>query len=512
MNVSLALGGTPYTALMVGGRSLLYSIDLNTGRATAVGPIGTGTVKIVGLAVSSPGQVSFSLTGTTAPENAGAFQITVNRTGGADGLVTVDYGTADGTARAGLDYAPTFGTLVFQEGETSKTISIPILNDNIIEGPETLGVGLGNPTGGAALGTVSTAGLTITDVPGTIPGNGPGPGPTTPIPGGTTPIPGTNQPRTNIFVTGADAGGGPHVKVFAANGTLVAEFFAFDPRFTGGVRVAAGDVNGDGFPDVICAAGPGGGPNVIVISGRDHTPIFNFFAYYPAFTGGVYVAAGDVNGDGFADIVCGADAGGGPHVMVYSGRDTSPLTSFFAYDPAFTGGVRVSAGDVNGDGRAEIIAGAGAGGGPNVTVYTYVGGAPRMIQSYFAFDPAFTAGIFVGAGDVNGDRRADVIAGTGALTGVNFQLVSVPSVAVFNGADATQMSRFAVSAPPFAGATRVASTDLAGSGRASVIAVRGPGGSPEVGIFDGITGQLIDSFFAYDPNFTGGLYVANSVR
>ena len=94
---------------------------------------------------------------------------------------------------------------------------------------------------------------------------------------------------------------------------------AFDPTFTGGVRVAVGDVNGDGVEDVIAAAGPGGGPNVKVFSGVDGSLMFSFFAYDPSFTGGVFVAAGDTNNDGKADIITGAGAGGGPHVKVSAG-------------------------------------------------------------------------------------------------------------------------------------------------------------------------------------------------
>src|SRR5262249_58835834 len=56
------------------------------------------------------------------------------------------------------------------------------------------------------------------------------------------------------------------------------------------------------------------------------------------FGGGVRVAAADVNGDGFMDIVTGAGPGGGPHVKVYSGKDGSLLRSFYAYEPTFAGG------------------------------------------------------------------------------------------------------------------------------------------------------------------------------
>src|SRR5262249_33658508 len=152
-------------------------------------------------------------------------------------------------------------------------------------------------------------------------------------------------------------------KVFNADGSLRYGFFAFDKNFTGGVRVGVGDVNGDGFPDIVCAAGPGGGPNVTVVSGLDGSQIYNFFAFDINFTGGCFGAAGDVNGDGFAHIIVGADAGGGPNVFVLSGKNRTPLLSYFPYNLNFTGGVRVAAGDVNGAGRAAIITGAGLGGG-----------------------------------------------------------------------------------------------------------------------------------------------------
>src|SRR5262249_16954224 len=92
----------------------------------------------------------------------------------------------------------------------------------------------------------------------------------------------------NVFVTGADAGGGPHVRVFDGEGLHEKfSFYAFSPSFTGGVRVALGDVAGDGTPDVIAAAGPGGGPHVRVFNGKTgqqiNGPLGSFYAYGAGF-------------------------------------------------------------------------------------------------------------------------------------------------------------------------------------------------------------------------------------
>ena len=116
-------------------------------------------------------------------------------------------------------------------------------------------------------------------------------------------------------MTGADAGGGPHVRRFAAldGGSpavgALSSFFAFDPSFTGGVRVAEGDVNGDGVPDYIAGAGPGGAPEIRIIDGAIGTIRASFLAFEPDFRGGVFVAAGDVNGDGLVDVIAGPAQG-----------------------------------------------------------------------------------------------------------------------------------------------------------------------------------------------------------
>src|SRR5437870_5546317 len=186
--------------------------------------------------------------------------------------------------------------------------------------------------------------------------------------------------------------GGPHVEVFSgATGQIidspVGSFMAFDAGFGGGVYVAAGDVNGDGRADVIVGADSGGGPHVKVFSGADGSLLFNEFVYDAAFTGGVRVAAGDVNGDGFADIITGPGEGGGPHVKVFSGVDNSLFRNWMAFRQDFRGGIFVASGDVDGDGIADIVVSQGAGGTP--WVKTFHGPNLATMNSFFAYNTAF---------------------------------------------------------------------------------------------------------------------------
>jgi Domain of unknown function (DUF4394)/FG-GAP-like repeat/FG-GAP repeat len=274
------------------------------------------------------------------------------------------------------------------------------------------------------------------------------------------------------------------------------------PGFTGGVRVAAGDVSGDGVPDLITAAGPGGGPHVRVFDGVSGAQlpgaIGSFFAYGAAFSGGVFVASGDVNGDGFDDVITGADAGGGPHVRAFSGQTGAELVGFLAYDPAFAGGVRVAAADFNLDGRAEIVTGAGAGGGPHVRVFDNMGAPATGIgipNSFFAYAPAFAGGVFVSAGDVNGDGRPDIISGAGAGGG--------PHVKAFSGVDGSTIDSFLAYEPGFTGGVRVGVADLNQDGRYEIRVASGPGRPAEVRAFDGTTGGAVGTFVPFGGPITG---------
>jgi uncharacterized protein (TIGR03118 family) len=309
----------------------------------------------------------------------------------------------------------------------------------------------------------------------------------------------TSNAPPPIYAVGTGSGQAPEVKVFNGDGTLKFDFMAYDSSFKGGVRVAVGDVNGDGIPDIITAAGTGGGPHVRVFSGKDLSNLGSFYAYASNFTGGVNVSAGDVNGDGFADIITSPSMGGKGVVNVFSGLDDSLIRSFTAGNASFKGGVTVAAGDTNGDGVADIITGAGASmlKGPSVIVYD--GQTNAVIGNFMAYASNFHGGVFVAAGDINGDGVDEIITGAGQGGG--------PDVRSFNLNGTSAGPSFFAFPSNFNGGARVAARDLNGDGNAEIIVGEGPGGTPTVDTFNASTGTMLSTQNVFANSFKGGVYV-----
>ena len=174
------------------------------------------------------------------------------------------------------------------------------------------------------------------------------------------------------------------------DGTLLTSFLAFNSPFRGGVRVAAGDVNGDGLDDIITAAGSGT-PQVRVFDGYGGLPIANFLAFGRSFRGGVFVAAGDVNGDGLDDIIAGNGVGV-PHVHIFDATTRNVISEFVAYSGTGRGAI-VATTDYNADGIADIIVSKGAGGDP--LVRTFHGTTHALLHSFFPFPASYRGGVFV---------------------------------------------------------------------------------------------------------------------
>ncbi len=295
--------------------------------------------------------------------------------------------------------------------------------------------------------------------------------------------------------------------------------FAPSQGFVGGVRVALADVTGDGIDDVITGPGTGGGPRIRVFDGNTGFPVNgflgDFFAFDPSFFGGVYVAAADLNQDGHADVIVGAGETGGPHVKAYSGKDGSILFDFFAFDPNFRGGVRVAAGDVNQNGTPDIIAAAGPGGGPHVRVFEgsmsiinqVAVNIPGPLGSFFAYEPTYSGGVFVGGVRQAPDGSPLIITGSTLRPGG-------AEVRLFY---ANLQNNTGFKLPLFT-EVRVAMFDYDGDGINDYLLSSGPGVPAEVRIYSGnrtidprlpFGPPLLDAF-PFGQNFTGGLYVAGA--
>jgi hypothetical protein len=176
-----------------------------------------------------------------------------------------------------------------------------------------------------------------------------------------------------------------------SDGSLLTDFTPYPAPYTGSVTVAVGDLNGDGYPDLIVGAASGN-PHVKIYDGQaiatgtfdpanpDASLVTQFFAYGTNYDIGINVAVGEVKGDDYLDLITGATAGN-PHVKVFDGRDiatgtfdpahpdASLITSFFAYGLNDNLGANVAAGDVIGDGFADVVTGATAG-NPHVKVFS----------------------------------------------------------------------------------------------------------------------------------------------
>ncbi len=226
-----------------------------------------------------------------------------------------------------------------------------------------------------------------------------------------------DQNAQPTYAVGAGRGGPGAVTVYNADGTVNRSVSPL-PDGTG-ARPLTADVNGDGVADTVVTTGPGVRVRVAVVDGNTGA-VTTFDAFEDTFTGGAFVAAADLDGDGKAEIAVSADATGSARVSVFTGSGTVLADFFGIDDPTFRGGSRVAFGDVNGDGTPDLIVAAGTGGGPRVAVYdgktvigTFAGQPQRLVADFFAFEETLRNGAYVSAGDVNGDGFADLIFGGG---------------------------------------------------------------------------------------------------
>lgn len=255
--------------------------------------------------------------------------------------------------------------------------------------------------------------------------------------------------------TGASAAAAPVVTIMNADsGTEHRKFLAYDKSFHGGVRVAMADLNNDGVEEIITAPGRSMSAQIKVFNLKGtELRQYRFTAYRKSFQGGVHIAAADVNGDGYKDLITTPDKGRAAEVRVWRNRlgdgssgigvdpvhrgfTTQPVRQFLAFGKTFKGGATVAAADLTGDGKAEIVVGNGPGISPHVRIFNLtkfkqtaelkVAKPTRELLPFrdVSRDQPYLGGIFVAAGNNSqivvgngqgGDGQVEVYKGTGML-------------------------------------------------------------------------------------------------
>lgn len=366
-------------------------------------------------AVGSATSLFTAPTNVTAAIDQNTGLVTLTPAAGFTGTIDLLVGVRDLTNRSGgatLDVAGNFDTQVVRltvrvPGDTTTTLSVSKLNPSIgrtvllsasVAGdPGIVGavkffangveVGSSRLLEGRALLTtsfaaVSTQTVTAQFVPDNTASNmSISTAAAVTVVAGTAPV--------SIRASSVDFGQSPTVAVTNADGSARFTLNPFEATFTGGVRVAVADVNGDGQDDVIAVPGFGGAPIIKIFSGTDGTLISQKMIFEDTFRGGLYVDAGDSAQLGYAQILVGAGFKGGPRVNLYDAvRDVS-LLNYFAYDPNFRGGVAVDMSDLRGGLQQNIVTSPGKGGGPQVNVYD---GLPLSTSEVPTKRGTFTAG------------------------------------------------------------------------------------------------------------------------
>src|SRR5262249_19228826 len=222
---------------------------------------------------------------------------------------------------------------------------------------------------------------------------------------------------------------------------LLASFFAYGLQYNVGANVAVGDIEHNGYADIVTGA-TAGNPDVHVYRGKDiaqgtfnpagSSLLAQWFPYGLNFNVGANVAVGDLAGDGFAEVVTGATAGN-PDVRVHNGKDiaqgtfhptgSSLLAQFFPYALQFNVGAFVAVGDTTGSGFGDVITGASVG-NPDVRVYsgkdiatgTFNNFNPdaSLRSQFFAYALNFNIGAAVAAADFEDSGRFDILTGAAA--------------------------------------------------------------------------------------------------
>jgi len=312
-----------------------------------------------------------------------------------------------------------------------------------------------------------------------------------------------------FIVAGTKAGGGPEVRIFNTEGKLLKSFNAYDDTFWGGINVAVGDIDGNGTREIITSTREGGIPTIKVFDVEGNNLGWDFEAYDSAFRGGINIGVGDIEGDGPSEIAVAPMSGGSPHVRIFGLRDGKivPTTeSFMAYNVNFRGGIAISIGDIENDGIGDIITTPTSRGGPHIRIFgvrnrRYV----PVTLGVMAYAESFRGGINSCVGDVNNDGKDEIMTGIVSAGGPHVRIFGVGR----NKRMELSSPGFMAYDPAHRGGVSVTSIDINYDGYSEIITGVGGDGNSVVRIFDRTGKQVANEFMAYSENYKGGITLAS---
>lgn len=226
----------------------------------------------------------------------------------------------------------------------------------------------------------------------------------------------TSEAPANARVTMLDVDGDQQIDTVAErNGKIIitgpgrktVTIAPFGNNFTGRLSFTVGDFNHDNQKEIVITPLTKGGPQIVTYSQTGKRLSAGFFAYDKDFRGGLNLTVADTDNDGKLEIITAPAKDLSPTVKIFSDKGVA-LGSFLAYDKNFRGGINLAAGDINGDGRVEIITGA-ASAGPHIRIFKSTG---QLLGQFMAFDEKLGGGVRVMTSDINGDGRVEILAGS----------------------------------------------------------------------------------------------------
>jgi len=301
-----------------------------------------------------------------------------------------------------------------------------------------------------------------------------------------------SQPVTTdskIYASQKGSGSGVY-RVFDSSFKIVDEIKVFSGADFHGLNFATNDVDADGAREIIASAVKGDQPFVRILD--NNTIDSSFLAFPSTMTGGVNVVAANLDADAESEIIVAPESGYSPSIKIFE-KNGKFVRQFTAYNIDYRNGVNVAAGDVDKDGKVEIVTAPKKGLLPKIKIFSADG---KLKYEFVAHSAKSSNGANVTVADTNNDGSAEII--------VSAESGDIAYVIVYDYKGAKKLG--IAPYPKFTGGVDCAVYDWNRDGVMEIATAAGKSGGPHVKIFSN-KGALLGQFFAWHSSFTGGVNI-----